>query len=323
MSTTLPPPVSPGIVPLRPLGLGEIYDGAISSIRANPKVVLGLSLALACIVAVAQTASLLYPVSADDSAAELILVQVAPFIVNAVASILATGLFTAIVSAAVLGQHLSAREAWIQVKPRFWQLVAITLLILVVIVGLSTAVVLLGALAFAVIPGLGTLIWILGVPAALVYTVYLYVNWLLAPAALIVERTTILGALRRSRTLVKRSWWRVLGITVLGTILASLVASILSIPALTLGAIASLDADVWPLALGLAAATVIQGVVVFPFTAGIMVLLYLDLRMRREGMDLQMRFAKAGLAQPGQSLAQPNDAAAPPTIPGPLERGTA
>ena len=33
----------PGVIPLRPLGVGEILDGAISYIRANPGVTLGLS----------------------------------------------------------------------------------------------------------------------------------------------------------------------------------------------------------------------------------------------------------------------------------------
>lgn len=38
-----PPAPKPGVIPLRPLGLGEILEGAISYIRANPKVTLGLS----------------------------------------------------------------------------------------------------------------------------------------------------------------------------------------------------------------------------------------------------------------------------------------
>ncbi|GAA3310379.1 hypothetical protein [Nonomuraea dietziae] len=38
-----PPALRPGIIPLRPLGLGDIYDGTIKLIRSNPKAVLGLS----------------------------------------------------------------------------------------------------------------------------------------------------------------------------------------------------------------------------------------------------------------------------------------
>src|SRR5687767_4983300 len=37
------PPPKPGVIPLRPLGVGEILDGAISSIRRDPRVMLGVS----------------------------------------------------------------------------------------------------------------------------------------------------------------------------------------------------------------------------------------------------------------------------------------
>src|SRR5918996_5880110 len=38
-----PPPPRPGIIPLRPLGLGDILDGTVKMIRSNPKATLGLS----------------------------------------------------------------------------------------------------------------------------------------------------------------------------------------------------------------------------------------------------------------------------------------
>jgi hypothetical protein len=41
-----PAAAKPGVIPLRPLGLGEILDGAISYIRANPIATLGLSAAV-------------------------------------------------------------------------------------------------------------------------------------------------------------------------------------------------------------------------------------------------------------------------------------
>ena len=44
-STCTPPAIAPkpGIVPLRPLGVGEILDGAFTSMRRYPKATLGLS----------------------------------------------------------------------------------------------------------------------------------------------------------------------------------------------------------------------------------------------------------------------------------------
>ena len=38
----------PGIIPLRPLTVGEILDGAFSTIRRHPRATLGLSAAVAC-----------------------------------------------------------------------------------------------------------------------------------------------------------------------------------------------------------------------------------------------------------------------------------
>ena len=38
-----PQALQPGIIPLRPLGMGEIYDGAFRAVRANPRVMFGLA----------------------------------------------------------------------------------------------------------------------------------------------------------------------------------------------------------------------------------------------------------------------------------------
>src|SRR5215213_10330011 len=37
------PPAQPGVVPLRPLGLGELFDGAVRTMRQNPRVMFGMS----------------------------------------------------------------------------------------------------------------------------------------------------------------------------------------------------------------------------------------------------------------------------------------
>ena len=42
----------PGVVPLRPLALGELLDGAIKIIRRYPRPTLGLSAAIAAVVTV-------------------------------------------------------------------------------------------------------------------------------------------------------------------------------------------------------------------------------------------------------------------------------
>ncbi|MCA1657577.1 MAG: hypothetical protein LC713_07725, partial [Actinobacteria bacterium] len=54
-----PAPV-PGPVPLRPLGVGEMLDGALSIIRRHPRITIGLA---AVIVTVEQTISVVAQVS--------------------------------------------------------------------------------------------------------------------------------------------------------------------------------------------------------------------------------------------------------------------
>src|SRR6266851_3911479 len=53
--THAPSAPKPGVIPLRPLVVGEILDGAFSSIRQNPKATLGLSAILLTITGVIST----------------------------------------------------------------------------------------------------------------------------------------------------------------------------------------------------------------------------------------------------------------------------
>ncbi|MGW1973914.1 hypothetical protein ACWCOY_37470, partial [Streptomyces tubercidicus] len=52
----LPPSPKPGVIPLRPLGVGEILDGAVSTMRAHWRTVLGIALAVSLVT---QAASVL------------------------------------------------------------------------------------------------------------------------------------------------------------------------------------------------------------------------------------------------------------------------
>ena len=57
-----PGAVKPGIIPLRPLTLSDIFNGAVGYIRANPKATLGLT---AIVVVVMQIITLIATVRAD------------------------------------------------------------------------------------------------------------------------------------------------------------------------------------------------------------------------------------------------------------------
>ena len=50
-----PQALQPGIIPLRPLGMGEIYDGAFRAVRANPRVMFGLAALVVTVAVILQS----------------------------------------------------------------------------------------------------------------------------------------------------------------------------------------------------------------------------------------------------------------------------
>ncbi len=150
-----PPPPKPGIIALRPLGVGEILDGSISAIRAHPRLMLGLSAIVAVIAQVltvpvtwlllrdSADASFSFDEPADDSAsadvtfaASAITATGVQVLVTLVAALILTGILTVAVSRAVLGQSISAKDAWAQARPRVPALLGATGLVMLITIGL-------------------------------------------------------------------------------------------------------------------------------------------------------------------------------------------
>ena len=112
-------------------------------------------------------------------------------------------------------------------------------------------------------------------------------------------RVGIWGALRRSWQLVRGKFWRVFGILLFGGLVVNIVSYALQfgISALvfTLGSWADSSdgsgATAVAIAIGAAAglATVLTLIASLAFMSAVQALIYLDLRVRREGLDLWMR----------------------------------
>jgi len=108
-------------------------------------------------------------------------------------------------------------------------------------------------------------------------------------------------ALARSWRLVRGSFWRVLGITLLAGLIVVVTAGVLQIPFSLLAALAGGGNSLLPAIGGNVAGIlisavggVVAGAVARPISAGVAVLLYVDLRMRREGLDLVLQTAASG-----------------------------
>ena len=230
------PEVRPGVVPLRPLGIGEIIDGAISTMRRHWKLQLGLSAIVVTAVSVLQAAALflLYrnPSGIEggdltgpegDVSAAANFAQIITTVVGQLAQMVLIGILVFIVSRAVLGEDVTPAQAWAAVRPHLWRLVVLSVLVMVlmgVLIGLAILVTVLVAVAGAptgVVIGVGVLAGLIAVPAA----VWLWVRLGVSAPTLVLERTTIRTAMRRSSRLVRRSWWRVFGVLLLSTVMAA------------------------------------------------------------------------------------------------------
>ena len=148
-------------------------------------------------------------------------------------------------------------------------------------VGLSRLLPLLGAL---VLVGLGLMI---GFVLCLVPGIILFVRWNFASQAVVVERAGPIAAIKRSYWLTAGRFWPVLAIVVLSLLLAGIVSSVIT-GILNAVVIAVTHADkVATAATGLVTGTIANGLTL-PFSSAVAVITYLDLRVRREGLDVHL-----------------------------------
>lgn len=309
------PAPRPGIIPLRPLGLGEMLDGAFRAIRTNPRVMFGLSAVVVAFTALIQavvtwqvfaglesalgsvsegsdTAMVELDVALGDLLSQLGVALGAQTITAVVTTIL-SGLLIVSVSQSVIGRTASLANVWGSARGQIVRLLLLSLIVLIIVAGpvvgwAGALVATIAAEQFA----LTALIGIIGGLAVLVAVAVLATRTLLATPALMLERSGIWTALRRGWDLTRGTFWRVLGIYLLTSLLVSLVAGTISGSAsiflqLTAGNPANPFASPAYL-IGTTLAQVVAATLTTPFTAAVVALLYIDVRMRTEGLDLEL-----------------------------------
>ncbi|MFD8274843.1 glycerophosphoryl diester phosphodiesterase membrane domain-containing protein [Streptomyces flaveolus] len=327
-----PPAAKPGVIPLRPLGVGEILDGAVSTMRTYWRTVLGISLTVAIfteIIVVLLQGLVLDNTSSDalndpdatlselaDALTATTVNSGVIFLISLIGTVVATALLTTVTSHAVLGRPVTTREAWRDARPQVFKLFGLIVLLLLMVAGILLVAMLPGLLVTATAGGEGGVaLTALGFLAGALVAVWLMVRFSLASPALMLEKQGIKKAMGRSTKLVNGSWWRVFGIQLLATVIANIVASIIVIPFTFLAATLSGDGvsgflegggDLgWTFLVVSGVGSVIGSMITFPITAGVTVLLYIDQRIRREALDLELARA-AGVQGPGS----------PGTVPG-------
>jgi hypothetical protein len=305
----LPPTPKPGVVPLRPLGLGEILDGAVQTIRLNPKVMLGLSavvnLAFTVIVVLVELGNLRATFggfnslnsSSDTTAADVgqLIASLVGSVLQFVGTTVLTGLLVIAVGDAVLGKRPSIGEVWSRSRGQIWALLGVTFLVLLCTFGVLAAGILPGVLiAFAGSVTGGVVLAVFGGLAAIAVAIWVTISLLFAPPTVMLERLGVIASMRRSWRLVRGSWWRCLGIWLLAQVIAVVLSGVLQVPLLILGAIISSGTGSdGPVIVLYILGSVVGRTLVAPFSAAILALLYIDLRMRREGLDVRLQQAAA------------------------------
>ena len=315
----------PGIIPLRPLSIGEIISGAFESLRANPRamflpslIVLTATGVLSAVMNYLGTSLLFSRLgvildSSDVQVSRILPVfmgsfasQIVGALLTALATTILTGLLIVAVSRSVLGRIATPGEVWERNKGRILPLIGQTLLITLITVIADTIILVIGIVLIAVIatsimgpdPGAGAIIATVLVALALtvlvlIAAVFLIVRLSLAPAALMLENTGVIEGIGRSWTLTRGSFWRVLGILVLAGLITGLVTGTLSFG---LGMVFGIISVGLPATQPFVSAvtvllTSILSALVLPFTAAVTALTYIDLRMRTEGLDVELRQA--------------------------------
>lgn len=296
----------PGVIPLRPLNIGDIYGGSINTIRRNPEATIGMSvIVLGAFLVPSFLISLgvqSIPMNPDLA---LVIGTALPTVISSFATLILSGLILYVVSEAALGDKVGLGETWRAVRGRIVPLFGVSILT-GLIVGLTfTLGVSLFIVSIVIREPIVVVFGVIALLITIVVVIWLTVRLLLASAPVVLEGAGPIRAIRRSWALSSGSqFWRLLGIALLAQIITFIVflviatplQGILSFAALTFvsdeGILLAVDVFLQHLS------QFVVGLIITPFSAGVAALLYLDQRIRREALDISMQQAASTRAAP-------------------------
>ncbi|MFV0407224.1 MAG: glycerophosphoryl diester phosphodiesterase membrane domain-containing protein [Propioniciclava sp.] len=311
------PASRPGIIPLRPLEFGTILGRSFAALRHNPRVLFGFAVLVQSVFLILTTGALVAltihfsgrletvsPTSEDyntvviGTLALIGLLSLALSIPAIMLNVVVQGVVVSEVATGVLAEKQGLGQLWKRVRPAFWPLVRYTVLIIfgaVLVIGSIVALMVFGT---PVNPGMVLLAMLLVLAATPVF-LWIATRLILVPAVLVLEGAPVLGAIARSWRLIRGRFWVAFGVNVCISGLFGILSQIVALPAALLssmlGAVIAPTGDssqltfggVLSLVLSQALVLVVQAVsVVVLGTANSLV--YLDCRMRREGLDLDL-----------------------------------
>ena len=336
------PPPQPGLVPLRPLGFGTLIGAPFQVIRRNPKITVGAALLIHGLPSIVATLliyggiALLYDRAINASAGDrgaltagaiggTIVLGVLGAVISGISAALLQGVIVGEVARGTVGDKLSFRSLWNLVKGRVGALIGWTFLITLGWIVVAALVVLAVAGLLALGPvGIGAAIIfvVLAFLGIVALAIWFFTKAALVPSAIVLERLPIRAALPRSWRLTRGYFWRTFGVIALVGVIVYVVTQIVSTPFAILGGL--LGGILAPTSASTSDRTGFEQLLVSQFSVNILAtvvtsivgailavvqtsavaLVYIDLRMRTEGLDLQLtRFVEA--RQTGHDVADP------------------
>lgn len=184
---------------------------------------------------------------------------------------LTLGAVTRAVTDVALGRAATIGSVLRETLARYWRLLGLVGLLYLIAIGWTIAFII--GLALLIVPSL----------AVICAGIYLAVRWSLSVAAMMAEDIGPIKGMSRSWNLVAGQWWRTFGIILVVLIMRFIIGLALGfLFGLIAGFVTSGDVGLAVVAVG----TAVLGALISPIITIAFVLLYFDLRVRKEGLDL-------------------------------------
>lgn len=308
MSATDPDPQG-SLAGLRPLTLTAMIAGAMRFLTRHPRTALGIGVIAGFASAIANIVGLgtVYPVVQDrlaalepltgDPAAADQAALAAAFVdlMVAAASMLAlvwllslpvlamaNAMIIAAVARDVSGQSIGLSEVWQAVRGKVVPVLGQTLVIVATIGLCAMPLVISGSMAASdPVAGLG--LSFLLAPLCLLALLMVLPRLVLAPVCLVLEGAAVAVSFIRARQLATGNWARIVGIVVVAFLFSRLVQAVVALPFdVFAGAEPLSTQSVFFSSLGRMVGTAVS----LPLLSATIVMLYVDLRVRQEGLGV-------------------------------------
>jgi len=301
----------PGIIPLRPLTIGDLMSGSFAAIRQNPKILFGFTMAVMAVISLLTMVTSFLPTSlgsvtgssdpqasltGTEDLAIMLLGGLASQGVQTLATLAGTtiimGMLATTVSQMMIGNKVTLSQAWTMTQPRLGALIGTFL-----VTGIATSIpliiyaVLMFVLLFAFIGsdsiGWLVLVGVLLLIPTLVATYFMTIKLAFGSVITVLEEIGPIAALKRSWTLSNGYFWQTLGRLLLISVVASFIAGFIGgfvggfAGAAMFAAADSETGSTIVLAVTAGLTTLVSGLVT-PLTATYETLVYADLRIRKE-----------------------------------------